>query len=146
MESNAWLRFSTQTREVLSFAQEEAFRANHCHIERDHILIGLLLEPDGRSGHILRQLGLDVEDVRMKISQRSKQEKSRRSKKAELSPTVKKILESAVQAARRRGEAVIQSEHLLLGLIEQNDGPATDIFATFGVQVEQIQAEIEKLD
>ena len=123
MNSKNWERFTQRARRVLSLAQEEAERLNHSYIGSEHVLIGLLQEDGGVAGRVLRELGLDAVRVQAMVERMSGGPGTRTPfTKTELSPSTKRILELAVEEARRMGQHYISTEHLLLGLARQNEG------------------------
>ena len=146
MNSKNWERFTQRARRVLSLAQEEAERLNHSYIGSEHVLIGLLLDSDGVAGRVLRDLGLEVSRVQAMVERLSGGQGTRTPfSKTELSPSTKRILEYAVEEARRLGQHYISTEHLLLGLARQNEGLAMDVLRKFGISAEQIRRHTRKL-
>jgi len=131
---------------VLSLAQEEAERLNHSYIGSEHVLIGLLLEEGGVAGRVLRELGLEVTRVQAMVERLSGGPGTRTPfTKTELSPSTKRILEYAVEEARRMGQHYISTEHLLLGLARQNEGLAIDVLRKFGISAEQIRRQTRRM-
>jgi ATP-dependent Clp protease ATP-binding subunit ClpC len=131
---------------VLSLAQEEAERLNHSYIGSEHVLIGLLQEDGGVAGRVLRELGLDAVRVQAMVERMSGGPGTRTPfTKTELSPSTKRILELAVEEARRMGQHYISTEHLLLGLARQNEGLAMDVLRKFGISAEQIRRQTRRM-
>jgi len=131
---------------VLSLAQEEAERLNHSYIGSEHVLIGLLQEDGGVAGRVLRELGLDAARVQAMVERMSGGPGTRTPfTKTELSPSTKRILELAVEEARRMGQHYISTEHLLLGLARQNEGLAMDVLRKFGISAEQIRRQTRRM-
>ena len=146
MNSKNWERFTQRARRVLSLAQEEAERLNHSYIGSEHVLIGLLLEDGGVAGRVLRELGLEVTRVQAMVERLSGGQGTRTPfSKTELSPSTKRILEYAVEEARRMGQHYISTEHLLLGLARQNEGLAIDVLRKFGISAEQIRRQTRRM-
>ncbi|MFO7663660.1 MAG: ATP-dependent Clp protease ATP-binding subunit [Chloroflexota bacterium] len=146
MNSKNWERFTQRARRVLSLAQEEAERLNHSYIGSEHVLIGLLLEEGGVAGRVLRELGLEVTRVQAMVERLSGGQGTRTPfTKTELSPSTKRILEYAVEEARRMGQHYISTEHLLLGLARQNEGLAIDVLRKFGITAEQIRRQTRRM-
>lgn len=146
MNSKNWDRFTQRARKVLSLAQEEAERLNHSYIGSEHVLIGLLLEDGGVAGRVLRDLGLEVVRVQAMVERLSGGQGTRTPfSKTELSPSTKRILEYAVEEARRMGQHYISTEHLLLGLARQNEGLAIDVLRKFGISAEQIRRQTRRM-
>ena len=146
MNSKNWERFTQRARRVLSLAQEEAERLNHSYIGSEHVLIGLLREEGGVAGRVLRELGLDAARVQAMVERLSGGPGTRTPfTKIELSPSTKRVLELAVEEARRMGQHYISTEHLLLGLTRQNDGLAVDVLRKFGISPEQIRRQTRRM-
>ena len=146
MNSKNWERFTQRARRVLSLAQEEAERLNHSYIGSEHVLIGLLREDGGVAGRVLRELGLDTVRVQAMVERLSGGPGTRTPfTKTELSPSTKRILELAVEEARRMGQHYISTEHLLLGLARQNEGLAMDVLRKFGISAEQIRRQTRRM-
>lgn len=146
MNSKNWERFTQRARRVLSLAQEEAERLNHNYIGSEHVLIGLLREEGGVAGRVLRELGLDAARVQAMIERLSGGPGTRTPfTKIELSPSTKRVLELAVEEARRMGQHYISTEHLLLGMARQNEGLAIDVLRKFGISAEQIRRQTRRM-
>ena len=146
MNSKNWERFTQRARRVLSLAQEEAERLSHSYIGSEHVLIGLLREDGGVAGRVLRELGLDTVRVQAMVERLSGGPGTRTPfTKTELSPSTKRILELAVEEARRMGQHYISTEHLLLGLARQNEGLAMDVLRKFGISAEQIRRQTKRM-
>jgi ATP-dependent Clp protease ATP-binding subunit ClpC len=129
----------------LSLAQEEAERLNHSYIGSEHVLIGLLREEGGVAGRVLRELGLEASRVQSMVERMSGMGTRTPFTKIELSPSTKRVLELAVEEARRMGQHYISTEHLLLGLARQNEGVAMDVLKKFGVSAEQIRRQTRRM-
>jgi ATP-dependent Clp protease ATP-binding subunit ClpC len=146
VNSKNWERFTQRARRVLSLAQEEAERLNHNYIGSEHVLIGLLREEGGVAGRVLRELGLDAVRVQAMVERLSGGPGTRTPfTKIELSPSTKRVLELAVEEARRMGQHYISTEHLLLGLARQNEGLAIDVLRKFGISAEQIRRQTRRM-
>ncbi|MCB0035001.1 MAG: NDP-hexose 4-ketoreductase, partial [Anaerolineales bacterium] len=145
MNSKNWERFTQRARRVLSLAQEEAEKLNHNYIGSEHVLIGLLREEGGVAGRVLRDLGLEVGRVQAMVERLIGTGTRTPFTKIELAPTTKRVLELAVEEARRMGQHYISTEHLLLGLARQNDGAVADILKKFGISTEQIRRQTRRM-
>ena len=145
MNSKNWERFTQRARKVLSLAQEEAERLNHNYIGSEHILIGLLLEEGGVAGRVLRDLGLEAVRVQAMVERLAGVGTRTPFSKVELSPSTKRILELGIDEARRMGQHYISTEHLLLGLVRQNEGLAMEVLKRFGVSPEQIRRQTRRM-
>jgi ATP-dependent Clp protease ATP-binding subunit ClpC len=106
----------------------------------------LLREEGGVAGRVLRELGLDVMRVQAMVERLSSNPTTRTPfTKIELSPSTKRLLELAVEEARRMGQHYISTEHLLLGMARQNEGVAIDVLRKFGISAEQIRRQTKRM-
>jgi len=142
--ANKMERFTQRARHVLSLAKENAEEMDHAYIGTEHVLIGLLDE-GGTASQVLHELGLDSERVKVLVKRMSRSASRRPSGRVELAPGTKRLLELAVDEARRQGQHYIGTEHLLLGLVRQTDGIVVDILRQFGVTPEQVRRQIQKV-
>jgi ATP-dependent Clp protease ATP-binding subunit ClpC len=136
-------RFTQRARHVLSLAQESAEVMNHAYIGTEHLLIGLL-EEGGTAGQILKDLGLQAERVQSLVQRMSRSATRRPLGRVELAPGTKRVLELAVDEARRQGQHYIGTEHLLLGLVRHNEGIVPDILRQFSVTPEQVRNQTQR--
>ena len=137
-------RFTQRARHVLSLAQESAEAMNHAYIGTEHLLLGLI-EEGGAAGQVLVELGLDIKRVRTLIERMSHAATRRPFGRVELSPGTKRVLELAVEEARRQGQHYIGTEHLLLGLMRHDEGIVVDILRQFSVTPVQVRRQTERL-
>ncbi|MCU0511520.1 MAG: ATP-dependent Clp protease ATP-binding subunit [Anaerolineae bacterium] len=142
---NKMERFTQRARRVLSLAQEEAERLQHGQIGTEHLLLGLMREEGGVAGRVLRDLGLDprrVEDLVIRLTDSGERKQG---VNLELSTGTKKVLELAVDEARRMGHHYIGTEHLLLGLVRQQEGVAIDVLRRLGVSPEEVRRQTRRV-
>lgn len=143
---NKMERFTQRARRVLSLAQEEAERLQHHQIGTEHLLLGLMREEGGVAGRVLRDLGLDLRRVEELVTRLSTSEhRISHSSPLDLSPGTKKVLELAVDEARRMGHHYIGTEHLLLGLVRQQEGIALDVLRRLGVSPDEVRRQTRKV-
>ncbi len=142
---NKMERFTQRARRVLSLAQEEAERLQHHQIGTEHLLLGLMREEGGVAGRVLRDLGLDLRRVEELVTRLSTSENKSTNTQLDLSPGTKKVLELAVDEARRMGHHYIGTEHLLLGLVRQQEGIALDVLRRLGVSPEEVRRQTRKV-
>ena len=142
---NKMERFTQRARRVLSLAQEEAERLQHHQIGTEHLLLGLMREEGGVAGRVLRDLGLDLRRVEELVTRLSTSENKTTNTQLDLSPGTKKVLELAVDEARRMGHHYIGTEHLLLGLVRQQEGIALDVLRRLGVSPEEVRRQTRKV-
>jgi ATP-dependent Clp protease ATP-binding subunit ClpC len=138
-------RFTQRARRVLSLAQEEAERMKHSYIGTEHLLLGLMKEEGGVAGRVLRELGLETRRVQEMVERLTGANKTSGLAKIDLSPGTKRVLELAVDEARRMNHHYISTEHLLLGLVRQNEGVAVDVLKKLGISAEQIRRQTRRV-
>ncbi len=134
-------RFTQRARRALSLAQEEAERMQHPHIGTEHLLLGLMREEGGVAGRALRDLGLRLTQVEQIIERLTSANQRPDASRMDLSPATKKVLELAVDEARRMGRHYIGTEHLLLGLVRHTDGVAVDVFRELKISPDEIRRQ-----
>jgi ATP-dependent Clp protease ATP-binding subunit ClpC len=134
-------RFTERARRVLMLAQEEAKRLNDVYIGTEHLLLGLVQEERGVAARVLRDTGVQAAQVRRLVDESSARPGQRtHGPAAGLSPRTKRVLERAVEEARRMNHHYIGTEHLLLGLIGEGSGVAVDILTELGVDLDALRA------
>jgi len=139
-------RFSERARRVLSLAQEEAQRFNHGYIGTEHILLGLIRESDGVAARILSNLGVELSKVRAAVEFIiGKGDRPVSSENIGLTPRAKKVIELAVDEARRLNHHYIGTEHLLIGLMREGEGVAAGVLESLGVSLDKVRTETSRL-
>lgn len=142
--SDKFDKFTKRARRVLTFAQEEAQRLNHNYIGTEHILLGLIREEEGLAAKVLRDLGLDQTRVRQVIEEIVGRGQAAPGTRLSLTPRTKRVIELAVDEARRMGHHYIGTEHLLLGLIREGDGIAVNVLKSLGVSPDKVRSNLAK--
>ena len=137
-------RFTQRARRVLSLAHEEAERMKHSYIGTEHLLLGLMREDGGIAGRVLRELGLDIKRVET-IIEKMVGIGVQSAQRPTLSPGTQKVLELAMEEARKLGHHYIGVEHLLLGIVELNEGVAIDALRQLGVTGDQIRRQTNRV-
>lgn len=139
-------RFTDRARKVMGLARQEAQRFNHEYIGTEHILLGLIQEGSGVAANVLRNLDVDLEKIRREI------EKIVHSGppmvtmgQLPFTPRAKKVLELSVEEATNLGHNYIGTEHLLLGLIRENEGVAAQVLMNLGLKLEEVREEVLEL-
>lgn len=138
-------RFTDRARRVIVVAQEEARRLDHNYIGTEHILLGLIGEEAGLAGHALRSMGLDLAELRQEIEARIGHGDRTPSGHIPFTPSAKKSLELALRESVQLTAGYIGTEHLLLGLIRQGDGPAVQVLAARGVTLDGARNTVVRL-
>jgi ATP-dependent Clp protease ATP-binding subunit ClpC len=134
-------RFTKRARQALVFAQEEAQQLGHRWIGTEHLLLGLLREEQGIAAKVLTQMGLKIEQVRRMVAEALGRAEQLAAGPIELAPRTKRVLELAIDEARRLGHNFIGTEHLLLGLIREGQGIAAGILESNGLDLELVRQE-----
>src|SRR5262245_47800319 len=119
---NRMERFTQGARWALSWAQQEAEQMNHNYIGTEHLLLGLLSKDSGISYQVLTDIGLEYNRVRELAERMTRATVRSSAAKLDLAPETMRVLELAVDYARRMGHPYIGTEHLLLGLVRQTEG------------------------
>ncbi len=132
-------RFTKKARRVLSLANEEAQALNHGYIGTEHLLLGLVREGDGVAARVLKDLGVDLPKVRTAVEDIVGRGKRATLGRIGLTPRTKRVIELAVDEARRLGHHYIGTEHLLLGLAREGNGIAADVLASLGVSLDAVR-------
>lgn len=138
-------KFTERARRVLTLAQEEAHRFNHNYIGTEHILLGLVREGDGVAAKVLANLGVELNKVRSAVEFIIGRGDRTVLGEIGLTPRAKKVIELAVDEARRLSHSYIGTEHLLLGLVREGEGIAAGVLESLGVNLERVRAETTRI-
>ncbi len=139
-------RFTERARKVIILAKEEAKRFNHDYIGTEHILLGLIKEGESVAAAVLQNLGLSLETIRLEVEKLVQYGPSTMvSGDIPFTPKAKKVIELAMDEARRLGHNYIGTEHLLLGLIKEGEGVASHVLLNVGLDLNKVRAEVIKL-
>ena len=138
-------RFTERARQVVVLAQEEARTLKHNYIGTEHILLGLLREEEGLAARVLEGLEITVEEVRAQVIRIVGSGEEVTSGQIPFTPRAKKVLELALREALSLGHNYIGTEHILLGLVRENEGVAARILADFDADSEKIRNEIIRM-
>ncbi|PKB73080.1 MAG: NDP-hexose 4-ketoreductase [SAR202 cluster bacterium Io17-Chloro-G7] len=138
-------KFSERARRVLSLAQEEAQRFNHNYIGTEHILLGLVRETEGVAARVLSSLTVDLSKVRSAVEFIIGRGEKPPQGEIGLTPRAKKVVELAVDEARRMNHTYIGTEHLLIGLMREGEGVAAGVLESLGVTLDKVRAETHRI-
>jgi len=138
-------KFSERARRVLSLAQEEAQRFNHTYIGTEHILLGLVRETDGVGAKVLSNLGVELTKVRSAVEFIIGRGERTSPSEIGLTPRAKKVIELAVDEARRLNHHYIGTEHLLIGLMREGEGVAAGVLESLGVNLDKVRGETSRI-
>lgn len=145
MSSSRFEKFSERARRVLTLAQEEAQRFNHNYIGTEHILLGLVRETEGVVARVLINLGIDLNKVRAAVEFIIGRGENPVEGEIGLTPRAKKVIELAVDEARRMNHSYIGTEHLLVGLLREGEGVASGVLESLGVTLESVRSETHRV-
>jgi len=138
-------KFSERARRVLSLAQEEAQRFNHNYIGTEHVLLGLVRETDGIAAKVLANLGVELNKVRSAVEFIIGRGERSTPGEIGLTPRAKKVIELAVDEARRLNHHHIGTEHLLIGLMREGEGVAAGVLESLGVNLDKVRGETSRI-
>jgi ATP-dependent Clp protease ATP-binding subunit ClpC len=138
-------KFSERARRVLSLAQEEAKRFNHNYIGTEHILLGLVRETEGVAAKVLSNLGVELSKVKSAVEFIIGHGERSATGEIGLTPRAKKVIELAVDEARRLNHHYIGTEHLLIGLMREGEGVAAGVLESLGVNLDNVRAETSRI-
>src|SRR6266704_544814 len=134
-------KFTERARKVLSLAQEEAQRFQHNYIGTEHLLLGLVREGEGVAAKVLSNLGVELNKVRSAVEFIIGRGDRIVLGEIGLTPRAKKVIELAVDEARRLNHHYIGTEHLLLGLVREGEGIAAGVLESLGVNLEKVRTQ-----
>src|SRR5512134_1274030 len=135
-------KFTERARRVLTLAQEEAQRFNHNYIGTEHLLLGLVREGEGVAAKVLANLGVELNKVRSAVEFIIGRGDRAVMGEIGLTPRAKKVIELAVDEARRLNHHYIGTEHLLLGLVREGEGIAAGVLESLGVSLDKVRAQV----
>lgn len=138
-------KFTERARRVLSLAQEEAQRFNHNYIGTEHILLGLVRETDGVAARVLSNLGVELQKVRAAVEFIIGRGERTTPGEIGLTPRAKKVIELAVDEARRLNHNHIGTEHLLIGLMREGEGVAAGVLESLGINLDKVRGETSSI-
>ena len=137
-------RFTKHARQVLQLAQEQAVRLNHNYIGTEHLLLGLVMEETGIASRVLRDMGATAAEISRAVERMAPKNPRPPFGKPTLTPRTKHVIELAVEEARQLSHPFIGTEHLLLGLVQEGEGIATEVLRSLGVALDRVRTETNK--
>ncbi len=139
-------RFTDRARKVMVMANQEALLLNHEYIGTEHILLGLIKEGTGVGANALKNLNVDLLTVRRKVERMIKARPDQAvGDELPQTPRAKRVVECAIEESRNFGHDYVGTEHLLLGLIREQDGVGAAVLTQIGLQLQQVRNEVLKL-
>src|SRR6266487_3095748 len=138
-------RFTERARQVVVLAQEEARTLKHNYIGTEHILLGLLREEEGLAARVLESLDITVEEVRAQVARIVGQGDEVTTGQIPFTPRATKVLNLALREALSLGHNYIGTEHILLGLVRENEGAAARILADLDAGPKKVRTALGEL-
>ena len=136
-------RFTDRAKKVMNLARQEAQRFNHEYLGTEHILLGLVQEGSGVAANVLKQMQIDLDKIRVEVEKIVKTGPSMVTMgQLPFTPKAKKVLELSLEEASNLGHNYIGTEHILLGLIKENEGIAAQVLMNLGVKLEDVREEV----
>jgi ATP-dependent Clp protease ATP-binding subunit ClpC len=136
-------RFTERARQVVVLAQDEARSLKHDYIGTEHLLLGLLREEEGIAAGVLESLGVTLEEARAQVARIvGSGEAQFAGGQIPFTPRAKKVLELSLREALSLGHNWIGTEHVLLGLVRENEGVAARILLDFDADAEKLRNEV----
>src|SRR6202011_3713631 len=139
-------RFTDRARKVMQLANQEAQRFNHEYIGTEHILLGLVKEGSGVAANVLKNLDIDLRKIRLEVEKivQSGPDMVTMGKLPQ-TPRAKKVIEYSIEEARNLNHNYVGTEHLLLGLLREQEGVAAQVLMTLGLKLEDVREEVLNL-
>lgn len=137
-------RFTERAQKVLALSQEEAIRLGHTNIGTEHILLGLIKEGDGIAAKALTSLGLKFEDIQEEVEVLIGTSQ-KQSQTIHYTPRAKKVIELSMDEARKLGHSYVGTEHILLGLIREDEGVASRVLRNLDVSLNRARQQVLQL-
>ncbi len=139
-------RFTDRARKVMQLANQEAQRFNHEYIGTEHVLLGLVKEGSGVAANVLKRLDVDLRKIRLEVEKivQSGPDMVTMGKLPQ-TPRAKKVIEYAMEEARNLNHNYVGTEHLLLGLLREQEGVAAQVLMNLGLKLEDVREEVLNL-
>ncbi|MCC6574712.1 MAG: ATP-dependent Clp protease ATP-binding subunit [Planctomycetes bacterium] len=140
-------QFTERARKVLGLARQEAQKFNHEYIGTEHILLGLILEGSGVAATVLRNMDVDLRKIRLEIEKLVQQgpQVMTAPSKLPFTPRAKRVIDLAKEEAASLNHEHVGTEHLLLGLLRENEGIAAQVLMNLGVRLDEVREEVLEL-
>src|SRR5262252_8271385 len=139
-------RFTDRARKVMALANQEAQRFNHEYIGTEHILLGLVKEGSGVGANVLKNLDVDLRKVRLEVEKLVKSGPDMVTMgMLPQTPRAKKVIEYAIEEARNLNHNYVGTEHLLLGLLREDEGVAAQVLRNLGLKLDDVRDEVLNL-
>ncbi|HJS07794.1 MAG TPA: ATP-dependent Clp protease ATP-binding subunit, partial [Pirellulales bacterium] len=139
-------RFTDRARKVMQLANQEAQRFNHEYIGTEHVLLGLIKEGSGVAANVLKNLDIDLRKIRLEVEKLVQSGPDMVTMgKLPQTPRAKKVIEYSMDEARNLGHNYVGTEHILLGLLREQEGVAAQVLMNLGLKLEDVREEVLSL-
>ncbi len=139
-------RFTDRARKVMQLANQEAQRFNHEYIGTEHILLGLVKEGTGVAANVLKNLDIDLRKIRLEVEKIVQAGPDMVTMgRLPQTPRAKKVIEYSIEEARNLNHNYVGTEHLLLGLLREQEGVAAQVLMNLGLKLEDVREEVLNL-
>ncbi len=139
-------RFTDRARKVMQLANQEAQRFNHEYIGTEHILLGLIKEGSGVAANVLKNLDVDLRKIRLEVEKLVQSGPDMVTMgKLPQTPRAKKVIEYSMEEARHLNHNYVGTEHILLGLLREQEGVAAQVLMNLGLKLEDVREEVLNL-
>ena len=143
---NGFEQFTDRARKVMQLAKQEAQRFNHEYIGTEHILLGLVKEGSGVAANVLRNMDVELKKIRLEVEKIVQTGPELVSVgQLPFTPRAKQVIDLAMEEARSLGHNYVGTEHLLLGLLRENEGVAAQVLLNLGLGLEDVREEVLSL-
>ena len=139
-------RFTDRARKVMQLANQEAQRFNHEYIGTEHMLLGLVKEGTGVAANVLKNLDVDLRKIRLEVEKLVQNGPEMITMgKLPQTPRAKKVIEYSMEEARNLNHNFVGTEHILLGLLREQEGVAAQVLMNLGMKLEDVREEVLNL-
>ena len=139
-------RFTDRARKVMALANQEAKRFNHEYVGTEHLLLGLVKEGSGVAANVLKKMKVDLKKIRIEVEKIVKSGPQMVTMgKLPQTPRAKKVIEYSIEEARMLGHNYVGTEHLLLGLLREQEGVAAQVLMNLSLRLEEVREEVLRL-
>jgi len=139
-------RFTDRARKVMQLANQEAQRFNHEYIGTEHVLLGLIKEGSGVAANVLKNLDVDLRKIRLEVEKLVQSGPDMVTMgKLPQTPRAKKVIEYSMEEARNLTHNYVGTEHILLGLLREQEGVAAQVLMNLGLKLDEVREEVLNL-
>src|SRR6266404_3241251 len=139
-------RFTDRARKVMQLANKEAQRFNNEYIGTEHVLLGLIKEGSGVAANVLKNLDVDLRKIRLEVEKLVQSGPDMVTMgKLPQTPRAKKVIEYSMEEARNLNHNYVGTEHILLGLLREQEGVAAQVLMNLGLKLEEVREEVLNL-